>query len=671
MSVQALDREQTGAEEHAPSTESAVSSHPILVIGGGPAGIRVAQELTRRGLDCIVFNAERWLPYNRVKLTPLLSGDAQISQIMQTLRFPGDGKTKLYSENSIVDIDREAKVVTTSAGRIIEYDKLVFATGSRAHVPAIPGFKTPGVFTFRNLDDVELLLARSISSRGTVIIGGGLLGLEAARGMANRKVKTFVVEHERRLMFRQLDDKAAGLVEDKIKEMGIHIHTSASVKEIIGEDRVEKILLSNGEEIACDTVIICTGIRANRELALEVGLSVGRGITVNEKMQTSDPDIYAIGECAEHNEKLVGLVGPAFEQAVIAARHIAGDADTHYQEALPSTKLKVVGLEVFSIGDVEQLSQRGVDLKSSFYSKDGVYRRIILSNGHIVGCMAVGDWDQISRVQELVRTKARIYPWQRLRFEKTGQLLPEAKTNSVRDWPRAATVCNCTGVNRGQIGDAIALGAASLEDIRQDTGASTVCGSCQILISELLEVPPVREPVKGAPILSVLAATAFVFAFIFLTAPVWPLAQNVLERGLPEALWLDGFWKQVSGYTLLGLSTVAAVLSLRKRISWLRLGDFAIWRVIHLLVGAIAVATLFVHTGFRLGDNLNLWLMMTFLALSLAGAIAGLATAFEHRLFAQPVPAARTRSISFWLHLITFWPLPVLLGIHILTVYYY
>ncbi len=324
------------------------------------------------------------------------------------------------------------------------------------------------------------------------------------------------------------------------------------------------------------------------------------------------------------------------------------------------------------MGDVEQLEQRS-DINTSIYEDKakGIYRRLVILRGKLIGAIAIGDWPEFNRIQEAIKDKARILPWQLKRFSNKGIVWPEGKPQGVRDWPRSATVCNCTGVTRGQIGDSIALGATTLEDVKRDTGASTVCGSCKVNIAELLNAPVVREPApkhNWLASLSILAAIAAVLTFFL---PIWPTATDIEQRGLAEFLFLDGFNKQVSGYTLLALSVLAAILSLRKRIKWLQFGAFWGWRVFHLTVGVLALVILFAHTGFRLGENLNMWLMVTFLGLAAAGALAGLATAFEHALFDKPADAAKTRSLSFWFHLIAFWPLPVLLAIHILSVYYY
>jgi nitrite reductase (NADH) large subunit len=652
-----------------PEPDGAILNTPVVVIGGGPAGIRVCQELARRGLGAIVFNAERWLPYNRVKLTPLLCGDVQLGQVSQPLTFPGPGQVTLYSDHSIVDVDRIAKTVTGRFGRKWKYTKLVFCTGSRAHVPPIPGRELAGVFTFRNFDDVEKLVARSFRARRAVVIGGGLLGLEAARGMAGRGAETWVVEHERHLMVRQLDEKAGALLARDMAALGITVRTGKSVARITGDARVEAIELSDGEQVPCDTVILCTGIRANMELARDIGLAVGRGIKASATLQTSDPDIYAVGECAEFEGHTYGLVGPGFEQALAAAAHITGEPAT-YAGSVPATKLKVIGTDVFSMGDVEQLDQRSDVEGASFAGSDGkAYRKLVIERGCLIGAIAIGDWPEINRLQEGIRARVRLWPWQRARFALTGNVWAQRAPSSVREWPRAATVCNCTGVTRGQIGDAIALGCSSVEDIKRDTGASTVCGSCGPLINELLGAAPERKPVAAYRPILVASAAAALLALATLMLPIWPTARNIDARGIVDLLWLDGTWKQVSGYTLLALSVVAALLSLRKRA--LRLWDFASWRVVHVTVGAATLLVLCVHTGFRLGSNLNMWLMISFLGLTFAGGVAGLATALEHRLFATSGEAARTRSLSFWLHLLALWPLPLLLTAHVLTVYFY
>lgn len=531
----------------AAEAQTQINDAPVVIVGGGPSGIRVAQELARSGCKAILFNAERWKPHNRVKLTPLLSGDVQLGQVTQPHQFPGPGKVALYSDNSIIDIDRAAKTVTTKLGRTWCYSKLVLAMGSRAHVPPIPGVDLPGIYTFRNFDDVEKLVARSFRSRRCVVVGGGLLGLEAARGMKDRGVETWVVEHEAHLMVRQLDARAGELLGAAIERMGVRILVGSRVAEFSGDSRLQSVTLAGDEHLDCDTVIICTGIRPNIELARDVGLSVGRGIKVGPTLQTSDPDIYAVGECAEFEGHIYGLVGPGFEQAVAAAGHIAGRSDS-YSGSVPATKLKIIGTDVFSMGDVEQLEQRRDVTAVAYENEDGsIYRRLVFKRGRLIGAIAFGDWVELSRLQEAVKARSPIFPWQLRRFHSKGRVWPKSEPESVKDWPRAATVCNCTGVSRGQIGDCISLGAITLDDVKRETGASTVCGSCKIHIGELLAAPAPREPAKAWVAISALSVQAALAALVIALWPIVPTASEIEARGLADTLFLDSYVKQVSG----------------------------------------------------------------------------------------------------------------------------
>lgn len=642
---------------------------PVIVVGGGPAGLRVAQDLARRDIAVIQFNAERWKPYNRLKLTPFLAGEVQIGIVYQPNLFPPNARITQYTGQTVVAIDRDAKTITNNLGRSFAYSKLVLCLGSHAHIPPIPGRDLAGVYRFRNFDDVELLVARSLRSRRTVVIGGGLLGLEAARGMALREVETIVVEHESHLMARQLDRAGGILLERQIAGMGIGVRTGNSVKAIEGSGRVERVVLANGEAIDCDTVIICTGIRPNIDLARNAGIAVGRGITVDDAMRTSDPDVYAAGECAEHDGNIYGLVAPGLEQAAVAAARVAGDTAS-YRGSVPTTRLKIVGTDVFSMGDIEQADQR-LDLSSAVWqAADGkAYRRLVIRRGRLVGATAVGDWPEVNRIQQAVRDRAFVWPWQLYRFRSTGVLYPTVAPKSAAQWPAAATVCNCTGVTRGQLGDAMRLGATTVEGLMQETNASTVCGTCRPLLLEILGQQTKHDPVFGARAIAAFSVLAAIAALIAWFAPPWPYSVS-MEQGLGiDRFWLDGDWKQVSGFTLLGLSAVVAFLSVRKRIKARWLGHYKFWRIVHAAIGTAALAVLFMHSGFRLGNNLNFWLMATFLTVAVVGSVTGLVTARDHKLLSNG--KASPRAALVWVHILTFWPMPVLLMLHIVTVYAY
>ena len=649
----------------APETDN---ENPAIVVGGGPAGMRCALELSRRGIAVTVLSAESYRPYNRVRLTPLLGGDAQLGEIALVEPPVGSGY-QLYLGRRIDFIDRENKLVRSVDGRVWRYSKLVIATGSSAFVPGIPGRDLNGVYTFRTAEDASALLARSISARRVAIIGGGLLGLEAARGMRRRQCVVSVVEHERRLMPRQLDQQGAGLLAERIADLGVEVRTGVAVREITGDRNVDGLALSDGSRIDCDTVIICTGIRPNIDLARGAGLASSRGITVNNQLQTSDSDIYAVGECAEHRSQIYGLVGPGYAQADVAAAAIANEF-AEFSSTQPATKLKVIGAEVFSIGDVEQLESRA-GVQSHIWSDDASYRRVFVERGKLVGAIAVGKWEQASRVQDAVQHGVNFLPWMSFRFRQTGDLWP-AKTLSPSEMPDSSIICNCTGVNCGQIRGAIAQSCSSREAIGAETGAGTVCGSCHPLLDELLNADGPPEPVRfWKPVLAISGAAALVAAVPILFGYV-PLPTSYDAESLRTWLWRDNIVKQWTGFILLGIILVAMAIGLRKRLRITdRLGDYEIWRLIHLAVGLFAILGFAAHTGFRLGSNLNLWLGATFAAVTVFGAISGLATGGDHELRARRIGTATKppRRIPTWLHILAVWPLPVLILIHVLASY--
>jgi nitrite reductase (NADH) large subunit len=459
------------------------------------------------------------------------------------------------------------------------------------------------------------------------------------------------------------------VLEEQILAMGLDVRTGSAVKAIEGATRVERVALANGESIACDTVIICTGVRANIDLARNAGIAVGHGITVNDAMQTIDPDIYAVGECAEHDGKIYGLVAPGLEQAAVAAAHLCGEA-IRYRGSVPTTKLKIVGTDVFSMGEIEQIDQR-LDLTTGIWrdSDHGLYRRLVVRRGRLVGAIAVGDWPEVNRIQQAVRDSGIVWPWQRWRFRRTGRLYPVSEPKSAAAWPLAATVCNCTGVTRGQLGEAMRLGANTVELLMRETNASTVCGTCRPLLHEVLGTNSVQEPVYGARAIAVTSLLAALVALAALLLPSWPFSPSFEAGEGLDRFWLDDTWKQISGFTLLGLAAVIAFLSVRKRIRWRRLGDYRFWRIVHTVTGVAALAALFMHTGFNLGQNLNRWLMVTFLAVAIGGGLTGLVTAGDHAVKAKGIRSPRNALV--WVHILTFWPMPVLLLLHIVTVYAY
>ncbi len=651
---------------------SATDPHPIVVVGTGPVGMRFVREILRRDPTraIVMYGNEPWAPYNRVQLSSLLAGSTTLESLATPLPLTRLARVTQRLNCPVLGIDRRGRRILDADQREQPYDALVLATGSRPFVPDVPGTALSKVFTFRNLGDVEHLLARITRSRHTLILGGGLLGLEAARAMQRGNTEVTVVQRGPRLMDRQLDDTGAALLQRKVEALGIRVVVNASVAAIHGEGSVTGVTLSNGEKVACDTVVIAAGIVPNRQLALDAGLPVGLGIQVDDAMRTADPHIYAIGECAEHRGQVYGIVAPGFEQASVAA-HIIMGGEAHYEGSLAATSLKVVGERVFSAGRIGEAMDPGLDRAHGWVDPEGGrYRQVVTRRGRLVGATAIGPWDELARVREGVLEQRRLRPWHFWRLRRRGQLWPAGGGHGVAGWPADTIVCNCMGVSRGRLGMAMATGCKDVAALKKATGASSVCGSCQPLLEELVgaggaDAPPAR-PARGLLGLSLLALA---LSGLVALLPAIAVRETVQGGFSLDDLWTDGLYKQISGFTLLGLGLIGLLMSARKHLRWFRLGAFPHWRLVHVILGVLALAVLVLHSGLALGANLNQWLMLNVLALMALGALSGGFTAVERVLGGRT--GSTLRRWWTWAHILVAWPLPVLLGFHVLTVYYF
>lgn len=637
---------------------------PIVVVGSGPVGARAVQELSRHqpGRHIVWYGAESSEPYNRVQLSSLLVGEVNLAQITGEYQLTNKTLIERRFGCPVAQIEREARCIIDGRGQRQPYETLVLATGSSPRVPGFINRSLPGVYTFRNLEDAHALAQRREDSRCTVVLGGGLLGLEAARAMQSANTKVIVVHHSARLMARQLDAAASTALQRHLEALGIEIVLGAEVRAVLGADSVTGVQLAD-REIACDTLIVATGVNPNVDLARRCGLNVDRGIHIDDQTRTSDPHIHAIGECAEHREVLYGLVAPGLEQAEVAAAVISGQG-AHYDGSVTVTRLKVVGVPVFSMGSVVETPR--TERVWNYRSPDHLSTvRLVTRNGRLVAAAAVGAAADIGRLQEAVSQHEALRPWQLFNFLRTGRAWPQQSTPEVAQWPVTAMICNCMGVTRGQLSDAIKGGCNSVEALAGCTGASTGCGSCRPLLTQLLAAPQPQFAGFSTKLLLWLAAAAGVLALWLLLPGSIPYAKSITTLPYDE-LWRDGAWKQVSGYTLLGLSALASLLAARKRLRRVRFGEFAWWRVIHVGIGVLCLGALLVHTGGRLGSGLNLLLSLFFLAPAFMGVLAGNLIAKEHQTGAGGV-AQRRRWV--WLHLLLLWPLPSLLTFHVVQGY--
>lgn len=378
----------------------------LVVVGNGMAAMRTIEALLERApgrYRITVFGAERHGNYNRIQLSPLLAGSRTADQIM--LHRPDwyrEHDIAIHLGDPVVEIDRRHRRVRAESGLEVHYDRLLIATGSQPFIPPIAGVELAGVRAFRNLDDVAFLQACAAAGGQAVVIGGGLLGLEAACGLQQQGMQVTVVHLMPRLMERQLDDRAAALLQGVIEARGIRVCLSASTEALDGESgRVRQVRLADGRSLAADLVVMAAGIRPDTALAARAGLPCGRGIRVNDTLQTFDPRIYAVGECVEHRGQVYGLVAPLYEQAAICAAHLAGDGRGSYRGSATSTQLKVSGVDVFSAGDIS--GGDGVEDLVLEDPRSGLYKRLLLRDDRVVGAVLFGDTDDGPWYFDLIR----------------------------------------------------------------------------------------------------------------------------------------------------------------------------------------------------------------------------------------------------------------------------
>ena len=471
----------------------------LVVIGNGMAPGRALEKLFEIAPDAFevtIFNAEPRVNYDRIMLSPVLSGEKTYEDIV----IHGDGwyierGITLYKGHKIVAIDRVAKTVTSEHGEVAPYDALIIATGSNPFILPVPGNDLAGVLTYRDLDDVHAMLLAAKSGGRAVVIGGGLLGLEAAAGLREQGMDVTVIHLMPTLMERQLDVAAGHLLQKAVEARGIKVMTKATTKALIGTDirlgpaRVQAVELDDGTRIPADLVIMAIGIRPNMGLAKEAGLDCTRGICVDAGMRTSDPDIFALGECVEVEGQVFGLVAPLYEMASVAAMHLAGDKATCFTPSATATKLKVTGINLFSAGDFADAKDRQeIVLRDA---ARGIYKRLVLKDDRLIGVVMYGDTADGAWFFDLLKKGADIAPMRETlifgpSFAGGG---PADPTAAVAALPDEAEICGCNGVCKGKITAAIdTLGLESLDDVRARTKASASCGSCTGLVEQILKL---------------------------------------------------------------------------------------------------------------------------------------------------------------------------------------
>ncbi len=461
----------------------------LVVIGAGMASGRAIEHLIeadKDAYDITLFNGEPRGNYNRIMLSPVLSGEKSYEEIVthDDQWYADNGVTCRFGEY-ITKIDRDRKVVTGTNGEVA-YDKLVIATGSAPFIIPIPGKDLPGVIAYRDLEDTNAMIAASARSGAkAVVIGGGLLGLEAAAGLKARGMDVTVLHLMGHLMERQLDEAAGYLLRRALEDKGIEIKCQASTSEILGTDKVEGVKLEDGTILEADLVVMAVGIRPETRVAADAGLDVNRGIPVSDQMVTSDHDVLAVGECVEHNGALFGLVAPLYDQAKVVAKTLLEET-AEFAPKEVATKLKVTGCDLFSAGDFAEGEGR-----EDIVFRDparGVYKRLVLEGNVLVGAVMYGDTADGNWFFGLIKDKTDISEMRDTlifgpAYQGGASVDPMA---AVAALPLDAEICGCNGVCKGQIVDAINAGATDLAAVKATTKASASCGTCTGLVEQVL-----------------------------------------------------------------------------------------------------------------------------------------------------------------------------------------
>jgi nitrite reductase (NADH) large subunit len=467
----------------------------LVVIGNGMAGARAVEEVLARGggdmFDIVIFGNEPYGNYNRILLSNVLNGTQTPDDILiNPLEWYEENGITLHLGALVDGVDRAAKVVVSQNGVREHYDKLLIATGSRAFIPPIAGAFMPdgtlkrGVFGYRTLDDCTAILEYVKTSRAVATIGGGLLGLEAARAMMLLGAESHIVHLSGHLMDAQLDVTGGGILKRSIEDMGIHVHVKKSTSEVTGDDRVTGLVFKDGERLACDMVIVAAGIRPNSEIGVRAGLTVERAIVVDDHMRSvDDPNVYVVGECAQHRGRTYGLVAPLWDQGKVFADHITRTNESAaYHGSKLATKLKVMGVEVASMGINEPTEDRDEVIQFT-EPKKGTYKKLIVRDDRLVGSILMGD---ISKAAYLMQAFDRNSPLPEERLSLMFDLGTPSQKITIDEMPATTQVCNCNGVTKGAIGACVAAGKRSPQAVMDATRAGKGCGSCKSLVGEVV-----------------------------------------------------------------------------------------------------------------------------------------------------------------------------------------
>jgi nitrite reductase (NADH) large subunit len=619
----------------------------LVIVGNGMVSHRLCEHLVRLDpfrYDITIFAEETRPAYDRVHLGEVLGGRQADSLTLAPRAWYLRNRLALHLGDAVVGVDLARRIVHSASGAEVCYDKLVLATGSAPVIPPIQIDDWAGVFLLRTLGDVERMRVEAAGGRSAVVIGGGLLGLETASTLQSAGLALTVIEKSDQVMSRHLDGAAGWALAQRLEAKGITIRLATTARCVVQGREAKRVLLSDGGNLAADFVVVAAGARPRDDLA-GCGLAshpLG-GFMVNELLETSDPCVYAVGECAAIGDFPSGTVSPGYAMAECLAQTLL-DRPAPFQPSAPCVRLKIAGLPVATAGTMDGPGERVV-----VTSAKGDHRSIQVHDGKLVWAQAVGEWGEWERVENAVRWQWPVSRAQVESFRRRGTLWPEDR--SLIGLPPATIVCSCNGVCLATVEAAMAAGCVTVAALAASTLASTTCGSCVPSLERLLggrrrEHRASRRVLGFATLLVVTAVAAARDLLVSYRPDSVAIWDHLLRR--PEE-------QRMTGFGLLGLMALAVILALGRRIARASRMMTPL-RLAHAVVGTLLVAGLVAHTGMRLGANFNRAVSIGFLVLAAMGGLALL------------VPLARGARL---LHEALFWPALAVLGLHVLAVYYF
>ncbi|GAX91411.1 nitrite reductase large subunit NirB [Effusibacillus lacus] len=462
----------------------------LVLVGNGMAGVRCIEEILKLApnrFEIAIFGSEPHPNYNRILLSSVLAGDADIRDIvLNDWNWYEQNGIKLHTGQTVTKIDTEKHLVYTDGGIVESYDDLILATGSLPFMLSLPGADKEGVIAFRDIKDCETMIEASRKYKKAIVIGGGLLGLEAARGLLNLSMEVSVVHIFDNLMERQLDPVASKMLQRELEAQGMRFLMEKHSEEILGDRRVTGLRFKDGTVEEADLIIMAVGIKPNVALAKENGIEVNRGIVVNDFLETSVPNVYAVGECAEHRGMVYGLVAPLFEQGQVLAKRICKRETDPYEGSIVYTKLKVSGVDVFSAGEfMDSPDTRAIRVHDEFA---GIYKKILVRDNKVVGAVLFGDTSDSTRILQMMKNETNVMEIKRVSVLENPDSAGVSGMAAVAAMSDEEIICGCNGVSKGTIVQAIQeKGLCSVEDIKGCTGASRSCGGCKQLVAQVLE----------------------------------------------------------------------------------------------------------------------------------------------------------------------------------------